>query len=109
MIGTGSETASGFFTTTAWFDPNHLLYTLGAVGYAALIVFFTFLYNNISANPVEISEAIEKRGGMVAGKHPGKETADFIKIESGKMLKRGLRIYRSYSHPSDHTVKYTGH
>ena len=89
LIGTGSETASGFFTTTAWFDPNHLLYTLGAVGYAALIVFFTFLYNNISANPVEISEAIEKRGGMVAGKHPGKETADFIKIESGKMLKRG--------------------
>ena len=84
---TGVESGiSDFFNTSAWFDKGHVVYTFGAIGYTALIFFFTFLYNNISANPVEIAEAIEKRGGTLADKRPGVETVLFIKKQTKGML-----------------------
>ena len=89
LTGSAGSDIAGFFNTSAWFDPENMICSAGAVIYAVLIIFFTFLYNNISANPVEIAEAIEKRGGIVADKKPGQETVDFIKAQTKKMLLAG--------------------
>ena len=89
MAGIGDHPASGFFNTSLWFRPENMFYTLGAILYALCIFFFTFLYNNMASNPIEIAEMIEKRGGTVEGRHPGAETAAYIKKETSRMLAAG--------------------
>ncbi len=89
FLGINDNAAAPYFNISSWFDPEHFIYTLGCIGYIALIIFFTFFYNNLFSNPVEIAEAVEKRGGTISDRHPGKETADFIRHESHKMLSVG--------------------
>lgn len=53
-----------------------------SVGYIvifALLIFgFTFFYNAITFNPVEMSKNIQQNGGMIPGIRQGKYTSDFI-------------------------------
>ncbi|MFL5021261.1 MAG: preprotein translocase subunit SecY [Microvirga sp.] len=46
--------------------------------YAALIVFFAFLYTAIVFNPTETADNLKKQGGFIPGIRPGERTADFI-------------------------------
>ncbi len=46
--------------------------------FALLIFGFTFFYNAITFNPVEISKNMQQNGGMIPGIRQGKPTADFI-------------------------------
>jgi len=46
--------------------------------FALLILGFTFFYNSITFNPIEISKNIQQNGGMIPGIRQGKPTSDHI-------------------------------
>lgn len=71
-----TSTDSGFYK---WVD-KWMSYTSWpyAVIYALLIIFFTFFYNQITFNPIEISNNLRQYGGFVQGIRPGKPTADYL-------------------------------
>ena len=66
---------SGWNTFLKVFDSNGLIY---CVVYFLLIILFSYFYNTIQFNPVEISNNLKKNGGFVPGFRPGKPTADFL-------------------------------
>ena len=53
-------------------------YTLGAIIYIGLILFFAYFYTAVSFNPIEISNNLKKQGGFIPGMRPGKPTADYL-------------------------------
>ncbi len=59
----------------AYLAPGTWLYF---ILYAALIIFFTFFYASIIFNPQDVAENLKKYGGMVAGRRPGKNTAEYL-------------------------------
>jgi len=64
---------NGFYGTSAGY----------IIVFALLILGFTFFYNSISFNPIEISKNLQQNGGMIPGIRQGKPTSDFIaKISS---------------------------
>ena len=46
--------------------------------FALLILGFTFFYNSISFNPIEMSKNLQQNGGMIPGIRSGKPTSDYI-------------------------------
>jgi preprotein translocase subunit SecY len=48
------------------------------IAYIALIVFFTFFYTAVVFNPLETAENLKKHGGVVPGRRPGKNTAEYL-------------------------------
>ncbi len=46
--------------------------------FALLIIGFTFFYNSISFNPIELSKNMQQNGGSVPGIRQGKPTSDYI-------------------------------
>ncbi len=59
---------NGFYGTSVWY----------MIIFALLIVGFTFFYNSISFNPIEISKNLQQNGGMIPGIRQGKPTSEFI-------------------------------
>jgi len=55
--------------TSPWFN---ILFFL-------LIVFFTYFYTEITYNPKDISDNLQKNGGFIPGVRPGDSTSDFFK------------------------------
>ncbi len=53
--------------------------------YALLIVGFTFFYNIVYFDPIDIANNLKKNGGFVPGLRPGAPTADFIKKTSQRI------------------------
>ena len=53
--------------------------------YALLILGFTFFYNIVYFDPVDISNNLKKNGGFVPGLRPGAPTADYIKKASTRV------------------------
>ncbi len=53
--------------------------------YALLIVGFTFFYNIVYFDPVDIANNLKKNGGFVPGLRPGAPTADYIKKTSHRI------------------------
>ena len=70
------------FNTNNWFDFDGyrfaFKYTLGAVFYVAMIIFFAYFYTSITFNPVEVAGNLKKSGGFIPGIRPGKPTIDFL-------------------------------
>ena len=71
-------TISKFFSSSAWFDLEHIWYTLGFVLYAILVIAFAYFYTNISFNPIEIANNLKKSNGLIPGIRPGKPTVDYL-------------------------------
>jgi preprotein translocase subunit SecY len=46
--------------------------------YAAMIIFFCFLYTSLVFNPDETAENLRKYGGFLPGIRPGKRTAEYL-------------------------------
>ncbi len=59
-----------------FFSPERLPYVLIQL---VLIVAFSYFYNSISFNTVEVSNNLKKNGGFIPGIRPGRPTADYIK------------------------------
>ena len=53
-------------------------YTLGALIYIALILFFAYFYTAITFNPNEMANNLKKQSGSIPGIRPGKPTADYL-------------------------------
>lgn len=51
----------------------------------ALILFFSYFYNQIQFNPDDISKSIQGNGGFIPGTRPGKPTADYLKRVSNRI------------------------
>ncbi len=64
--------------TNYWFDKNHMIYTIGIVLYAALLIFFQYFYSIIQFDTEKIANDLKKQGGVVTGVRPGKPTQDFL-------------------------------
>lgn len=63
------------------------------VAYFLLVIAFTFFYVNITFNPEQVAENIQKRGGYIPGIRPGKQTAEYLqKISDRLNLFGGLFI-----------------
>lgn len=59
---------NGFYGASVWY----------MIIFALLIVGFTFFYNSISFNPIEISKNLQQNGGMIPGIRQGKPTSEYI-------------------------------
>ena len=57
------------------FSPTGLVYS---VVYCLLIILFSYFYNTIQFNPVEVANNLKKNGGFIPGFRPGKPTSDFL-------------------------------
>ena len=66
----------------ALFQPGSLSYM---VIYGLLILFFTFFYVEITFQPKQVAENIQKRGGYIPGIRPGKQTAEFLATVSRRL------------------------
>ena len=64
------------------FGPNTWAY---AGVYLLLIIGFSYFYQAIQFNPVEIANNLKQNGGFIPGFRPGKPTSDFIKKVLGKI------------------------
>ncbi|MDR1735622.1 MAG: preprotein translocase subunit SecY [Oscillospiraceae bacterium] len=53
--------------------------TIYAVLYLILIIAFSYFYQSIQFNPVEIANNLKQNGGVIQGFRPGKATSDFIR------------------------------
>lgn len=53
-------------------------YTLGAVIYIALLLFFAYFYTAITFNPMEVANNLKKQGGFVPGIRPGRPTTEYL-------------------------------
>lgn len=63
------------------------------VVYFLLVIAFTFFYVNITFNPEQVAENIQKRGGYIPGIRPGKQTSEYLqKISDRLNLFGGLFI-----------------
>ena len=53
--------------------------------YAILIIAFTFFYNMLYFDPVDIANNLKNNGGFVPGLRPGRATSDYIKNASRRI------------------------
>ena len=66
---------SGWYNFLKVFDASGWIYS---IVYFLLIVLFSYFYNTVQFNPVEVSNNLKKNGGFIPGFRPGKPTADFL-------------------------------
>lgn len=69
-----------------WFNLHHMEYTVGAVFYIALIIFFGYFYTSISFNPMEVADNLKKQGGMIPGIRPGKPTEEYLTKVTNRLI-----------------------
>ena len=71
---------SGFTSfVTKWlsYNGNPGVWVYGILN-VVLIIFFTYFYNQITFNPVEIADNLKSNGGFIPGIRPGKATSDYL-------------------------------
>ena len=69
-----STDQSGYFLRSLM-DHRSLLYN---IGFAILIIAFTYFYTAITLNPTQMAEDMKRNNGFIPGIKPGKDTADYI-------------------------------
>ena len=52
---------------------------------ALLIIAFSYFYTSITFNPREIAENLQKQGGNIPGRRPGKGTVDYLQRTSNRL------------------------
>ena len=67
--GTGWYNFLEAFASTGW---------IYSIVYFLLIVLFSYFYNTIQFNPIEVANNLKKNGGFIPGFRPGKPTSDFL-------------------------------
>ena len=66
---------TGWYTFLSVFDTRGVFY---CVVYFLLIILFSYFYNTIQFNPIEVANNLKKNGGFIPGFRPGKPTSDFL-------------------------------
>ncbi len=83
------------FSDSNWFNFKsfaELKYTLGAVIYIALIIFFAYFYTSITFNPLEVANNMKKQGGFIPGIRPGKPTTEYLTSVLNKIVLIGAAM-----------------
>ena len=75
FIPSAQVEGSGWHTFLDIFDTRGLVY---GIVYFLLIILFSYFYNTVQFNPVEVSNNLKKNGGFIPGFRPGKPTSDFL-------------------------------
>ncbi|MBQ7563047.1 MAG: preprotein translocase subunit SecY [Lachnospiraceae bacterium] len=65
-------------SSSNWFKVASPGYTIGALIYIVLVVFFAYFYTSITFNPLEVANNMKKQGGFIPGIRPGKPTSDYL-------------------------------
>ncbi len=65
-------------SSSNWFKLANPGYTIGALIYIVLVVFFAYFYTSITFNPLEIANNMKKQGGFIPGIRPGKPTSEYL-------------------------------
>ncbi|MCR4657194.1 MAG: preprotein translocase subunit SecY [Lachnospiraceae bacterium] len=65
-------------SSSNWFKTATPGYTIGALIYIVLVVFFAYFYTSITFNPLEVANNMKKQGGFIPGIRPGKPTSDYL-------------------------------
>ena len=66
---------TGWYNFLKAFDSTGWIYS---IVYFLLIVMFSYFYNTIQFNPIEVANNLKKNGGFIPGFRPGKPTSDFL-------------------------------
>lgn len=66
---------SKWFNFTSW---GEFKYSIGAVFYLAMILFFAYFYTAITFNPIEVANNMKKQAGFIPGIRPGKPTSEYL-------------------------------
>lgn len=69
-------------TPSYWFkfgSVQEFIPSLGVILYILMIIFFSLFYAEVFFNEVEISNNIQKQGGVIPGVRPGRPTAEHIR------------------------------
>ena len=74
---------TGWYNFLKAFDSTGWIYS---IVYFLLIVMFSYFYNTIQFNPIEVANNLKKNGGFIPGFRPGKPTADFIQKVINKIV-----------------------
>ena len=61
-----------------WFQSAYPQYSIGALIYVLLTIFFAYFYTSITFNPNEVATNIKKQGGFIPGIRPGSETSEYL-------------------------------
>ena len=70
---------ASFLNSGSWFNPDlPIYYSLGALVYVFLVIFFAYFYTSITFNPTLVANNLKKSGGFIPGIRAGKETADYL-------------------------------
>lgn len=72
--------------------PGSLAYE---IGFALLIIFFSFFYTALAIDPNKLAENLKKNGGFIPAVRPGKETADYINMVLSRLTLWGA-IYMCF-------------
>lgn len=75
--------------TSAWFNVQNPLLSLGAVLYVGLSIFFAYFYLGIGFNAAEIADNFKKSGTVIPGIRPGVPTEEYIEKVSTKIAMAG--------------------
>ncbi len=75
FVPSATQEGTGWNTFLTIFDSRGWVYS---IVYFLLIVLFSYFYNTIQFNPVEVANNLKKNGGFVPGFRPGKPTSDFL-------------------------------
>ena len=75
FVPSAQTKGSGWYNFLEIFDSKGWVY---GIVYFLLIILFSYFYNTIQFNPVEVANNLKKNGGFVPGFRPGKPTSDFI-------------------------------
>ena len=75
FVPSAQTPGSGWYTFLTVFDSRGWVY---GIVYFLLIVFFSYFYNTIQFNPIEVANNLKKNGGFIPGFRPGKPTSDFL-------------------------------
>ncbi len=74
----GTPEWTKYLVSSYWFNPSEWKYTLGVILYIALTILFAYYYTNITFNPAQIAENLQKQGGFIPGVRPGKPTEEYL-------------------------------
>ena len=75
FVPSATQEGSGWYTFLEIFDSRGWVY---GIVYFLLIVLFSYFYNTIQFNPIEVANNLKKNGGFIPGFRPGKPTSDFL-------------------------------
>lgn len=77
---TGSEAKwLWLFDSGKWFSMEHIWASAGVILYCIMIIGFSYYYNHLNLNEVELAQNLKKRGGYIHGVRPGQDTAVYLK------------------------------